>query len=166
MFFYEEVLREFQRKKVKYVIVGGIAFNLLGGMRQTLDLDILVDMEDENLLKIIRILRNKGYYVEQPVNPEDFANSRVRKDWIKNKHMKAFNFYKSGKSYEEVDIIIKSPINFKEASKNAKIVNVEELDLPVISIDNLIKMKQATGRIHDIDDIKNLQKFKRIQNEK
>ena len=42
MIIYEEILREFQKQKVKYVLVGGIAFNLLGGSRNTLDMDILV----------------------------------------------------------------------------------------------------------------------------
>ena len=53
MILYEEVLREFQRHKVKYVLVGGIAFNLLGGYRNTLDMDILVEMSDANIGKIV-----------------------------------------------------------------------------------------------------------------
>jgi len=32
MIFYEEILKEFQTYNVKYVIVGGIAVNLLGSM--------------------------------------------------------------------------------------------------------------------------------------
>ena len=55
MILYEEILREFQKQKVKYVLVGGIAFNLLGGERNTLDMDILVEMTDDNLGKIVRI---------------------------------------------------------------------------------------------------------------
>src|SRR3989338_519783 len=98
MILYEDILREFQRRSVRYVIVGGVAFNLLGGERNTLDLDILVEMTDSNLRKIVAILKKAGYHVKQPVNPMLIADKRTREDWIKNKHMKAFNFYKGEKT--------------------------------------------------------------------
>jgi len=85
MILYGEILREFQKQKVRYVLVGGIAFNLLGGYRNTLDMDILVEMSDENLLKIVNILKKAGYHVKQPVDPAKIADKKIRKDWIKNK---------------------------------------------------------------------------------
>ncbi len=33
MFIYEEILRDFQKQKVKYLLVGGIAVKLLGSLR-------------------------------------------------------------------------------------------------------------------------------------
>ena len=77
MIAYEEVLREFDRKKVKYILVGGIAFNLLGGFRGTSDMDLLVDMSDKNLEKIVKILKKQGYYVKQPVDPIKIANKKI-----------------------------------------------------------------------------------------
>lgn len=52
MIIYEDVLKAFQKEKVKYMLVGGIAANLFGLMRSTADLDILVEMIEENLKKI------------------------------------------------------------------------------------------------------------------
>ncbi len=165
MLFYESILWEFQKKKVKYVLVGGIAFNLLGGGRATLDMDILAEMSGENLLKIVKIMKSRGYFIKQPVNPEDIADDNIRRSWIKNKHMKAFNFYKGERRFEEVDIIIDTPVSFKEAIKNAKVIKVKNLNLPVISIDNLIKMKKATKRDKDKVDIKELLRIKEFKNE-
>ncbi len=156
MILYEEVLREFQRQKVKYVLVGGIAFNLLGGSRNTLDMDILVEMSDKNLLKAVNILKKAGYHVKQPVDPAKIANKRIREDWIKNKNMKAFNFYKGERTYEEVDIVIDSPVDFKEAIKDASEAKVGGLALKVISPKNFIKMKKISGRDKDLKDIKEL----------
>ena len=73
MIIYEEIFRAFQKEKVKYVLVGGIAVNLLGSMRSTADLDILVEMTDENLRKVVRILKKQGYGVKQPVDPMGIA---------------------------------------------------------------------------------------------
>ena len=162
MILYEEIFREFQRKKVKYVLVGGIAFNLLGGERATHDMDILVEMTDDNLAKIVSTLKNKGYCVKQPVDPMDIAVKDIRMGWIRGKNMKAFNFYKE-KDMKEVDIIIDSPVRFEDAKKDHVRVKIGSLALPVISIKKLIKMKKAAGRPVDQVDVASLKKIEKIK---
>ena len=156
MMLYEEILREFQAQKVKYVLVGGMAFNLLGGERNTLDMDILTEMTDDNLRKIVKILKKAGYHVKQPVDPMMIADKKIRKDWIENKNMKAFNFYKDEKSYEEVDIVIDSPVKFEDAIKNALNIKIRGLNITIISPEDFVKMKKASGRDKDLEDIENL----------
>lgn len=162
MIFYEEILSAFQKQKVKYVLVGGLAVNLLGSMRSTADMDILVEMSDDNIKKVVGILQQQGYKVKQPINPISLANKKTREAWIKGKHMKALNFYKDDE-LKEVDIIIESPVSFKKARRNVIWLRVDKLRLPVISIDNLIRMKQKTGRSIDKLDIEELRKIKRLR---
>ena len=163
MIFYEEIFREFQNKKVKYVVVGGIALNLLGGNRSSFDMDILVEMSDKNLKKVVSILKRKGYRVKQPIDPMDIAVKGIRMDWIRGKNMKAFNFYKE-KDMKEVDIIIDSPVRFEDAKKDYVRVKIGALTVPVVSIKGLIKMKKESDRSVDRLDIEMLsaiQKFKK-----
>jgi precorrin-4 methylase len=162
MIIYEEVLREFQRQKVKYVLVGGIAVNLLGSLRSTADMDILVEMSDENLAKIVRILKKGGYRVKQPVDPMGIADSKTRQDWIENKHMKTFNFYKEDQ-LKEVDIIIESPVTYEDAKKDVIRLKAGDIVIPVVSINNLVKMKKNTGRSIDRLDIEELRKIQRLR---
>jgi predicted nucleotidyltransferase len=162
MILYEEILREFQKQKVKYVLVGGLAVNLHGFMRSTADMDILVEMSDENLKKVVSILKKNGFRVKQPVDPMRIADAKTRQDWIRNKHMKAFNFYKEDE-LKEVDIIIESPVSFEEAKDGLNKVKIGRLTANVISIDNLIKMKQGTQRDIDTLDIKKLRKIKKLR---
>jgi len=162
MILYEEILRLFQEKEIKYVLVGGIAVNLLGSMRSTADMDILVEMSDDNLKKIVTILKNLGYHVKQPVDPIGIADQKTREDWIINKNMKAFNFYKEDE-LSEVDIIIESPVLYEEAKENIVNIKIDDLILPVISIDKLIKMKQVTGRTIDKLDIEELTRIKILE---
>jgi predicted nucleotidyltransferase len=164
MIIYEEILKEFQREKVKYVIVGGLAVNLLGSLRTTADMDILVEMSDENLKKIVKIFKKHGYTVRQPVDPMNIANEKIRKDWIQNKHMKAFNFYKDSE-LKEIDIIIESPVPFSRARQTALFIQCGRFKLPVISIDNLIKMKKKSNRPIDMADIQELMEIKKITKE-
>ena len=163
MILYEEILRGFQKQKVRYILVGGIAFNLLGGERNTLDMDVIVEMTDENLHKIVKILKKAGYHVKQPVDPIMIADKKTREDWIKNKNMKAFNFYKGEKSYEEVDIVIDAPVSYKDAIKNALKVKIKGLNLTIISPEDFIKMKRASGRDKDLKDIEDLKLARRAE---
>ncbi len=165
MLIYEDILRAFQRQKVKYVVVGGIAVNLLGSLRSTADIDILAEMTDVNLKKIVRILKSKGYYAKQPVDPMCLADEKIRQDWIDKKHMKAFNFYKKN-SLNELDIIIDSPVTYEKATKSCKYFKCAGIRIPVISVNNLIKMKSVSSRPLDKIDLEVLRMIKRMRNEK
>ncbi len=67
---------------------------MLGIERSTSDMDILVAMTGANLRKIVMILKDLGYKVRHPVDPMGIADPIIRRDWIVNKNMKAFNFYR------------------------------------------------------------------------
>jgi len=161
MILYQEVLLEFNKRKVKYIIVGGIAINLHGFLRATADMDILVDMTDENLRKIVNILKKQGYHVKQPIDPMGIANEKIRHDWIHGKNMKAFNFYKEDE-FKEVDIIIESPVSYKKANKSVWHVKIDDLKVPVISLEDLIEMKKQAGRDLDQRDIEQLRIIKKL----
>ena len=162
MIIYEEILREFQKQRIKYVLVGGMALNMLGSLRSTADMDILVEMSDQNLKKVIKILIKNGYKVKQPVDPMGMADQVTRRDWIQNKHMKAFNFYKD-RELKEVDIIIKTPVSYEEARKTALTIKCGRLTLPVISIEHLITMKRKSNRPVDKLDIQDLKRIKTLR---
>jgi hypothetical protein len=120
-------------------------------------------MTDANLAKVVAVLKKKRYRVKQPVDPMGIADKKTRNDWIKNKHMKVFNFYKGEKTYEEVDILIDSPVDFKEAIRDARDVDVSGLKLKVISPARLIKMKRASGRDKDLLDIAQIKAVWRLK---
>ena len=162
MIIYEEILREFQKQRIKYVLVGGMALNILGSMRSTADMDILVEMSDQNLKKVIKILIKNGYKVKQPVDLMGMADQVTRRDWIQNKHMKAFNFYKD-QELKEVDIIIETPVSYEEARKTALTIKCGRLTLPVISIEHLITMKRKSNRPVDKLDIQDLKRIKTLR---
>ncbi len=162
MILYEEVLREFQSHNIKYVLVGGLAVNLLGSLRSTADMAILVEMSSDNLRKIVDILLKLGYEAKQSVDPMKLADAKTRNEWITNKHMKTFNFHKVNE-LKEVDIIIESPVSFEKAQGNAIYFSIDDLSLPVISLDDLIEMKTNTGRTIDKQDIEELKKIRELR---
>lgn len=149
--FYEEIIGKFNNAGLKYAIVGGMAVNLHGHIRMTADLDIILEMEDNNIAKAIAILKESGFVCKIPVDPMGLADSNTRSDWIKNKNMKALNFYRGT---EEVDLVVDSPVKYEEARKI--IFAVKDTNYPAVSKEDLVKMKEVTGRYHDKEDIRKL----------
>ncbi|MDR4497173.1 MAG: nucleotidyltransferase family protein [Candidatus Scalindua sp.] len=158
--FYEEIIGKLNNAGVRYAIVGGVAVNLHGHIRMTADLDIIMELEDSNIARAVATLKESGFTCKIPVDPMGLADSQTRKDWIKNKNMKALNFYRG---IEEVDLVIDSPVTYENARK--KIFTVKDTNYPVVSKEDLIKMKEVTGRERDRDDIKKLKILIEIEND-
>jgi len=159
---YEDVFRELYKNKVRYIVVGGIAVNLYGVPRMTADLDLMVDLEKENVLKTVNILRSLGYVPKIPENPENLANREKREEW-KKKNMKAFTFWNTKKPYKQIDIFIENIIDFDKAYNRREKVKAEGFEIYLASIDDLIEMKRKSGRKQDLCDIEALRKVKDLR---
>ena len=55
-----------KKHDVKYVICGGLAVNLHGVPRMTADIDIILDMNQENLLRFEACTASLNYQVSVP----------------------------------------------------------------------------------------------------
>jgi hypothetical protein len=94
----------------------------------------------------------------------NFTIKEKRDDWIKKKNMKVFNLYNEKWAVREIDILIDSPVSYREATQQVKHMKTERVKIPVIGISDLIKMKEAGGRAQDLADIRYLKRL--LQNEK
>ncbi len=143
---YERIFREFDRQKIKYLVVGGLAVNLHGYDRITGDLDIILLMTDANVKRFVKVAEQFKLKPRVPVALKDFAVSLLRKSWIKEKNMKAFTLYNPQNNAEHVDIIIEHPIDFQKAYKKREQIKSGGMNISLISLADLIKMKEAAGR--------------------
>jgi len=166
---YLGIFREFNKKRIKYIVTGGIAINLHGIPRATYDIGLLLKMEADNLRKFLGLLKNwgftpldskhlTGFKPKVPVDIMDFSKRENRERWIKEKNMKAFNLYNDKWAISEIDILIDIPVDYNQASKSVVYKKSEDVIIPVISIDNLIKMKSESKRAQDLSDIEHLKK--------
>lgn len=160
---YIGIFKNLNEEGVRYIVVGGIAVNLYGIPRMTYDIDLLLDMEDDNLEKFLQLLKGWEFKPKVPVDVMDFAEKDKREDWIKKKNMKAFNLVNPEWAISEIDIVVDSPIDYKKGYQGIKHIMLHGVSIPVISIDDLIKMKQITERQQDKADIRYL---KELKNEK
>jgi len=166
--FYIEVFKKLDEKKVRYLIIGGVAVNLYGFPRMTLDLDLMIDLKDEfNVGRFIESINELNFKpVISGVNVNDFAVTSKRDLWKKEKNMEVFSFYNPAREIERVDVMIENYIDFDEAYAKRKEFEVEGILIMLASIDDIIKLKKISNRKRDIIDIEALEKIKEIENEK
>lgn len=164
--YYEDVFEELNRGGVKYLVVGGIALVLHGVVRLTVDLDLMVYLGERNLIKFINALESLGYKPKVPVKALDLVDPKNREKWKREKGMTVFSFYQPKKPFEIIDIFVDEPIDFNKSYRNRKVIRVKNISIPIVSIEDLKKLKSISAREQDIADIKALDELERIKNEK
>ncbi len=163
--YYFEILEALYKKKVKYLIVGGLAVNLYGVPRLTQDIDLIISTRKLNVVRINEVLKYLGYTPRLPVNPKDLTDSEKVKDWIENRNLKTFSFYHKEDNYKVIDILLVHPLHFEESFKNKTVKKVKDFEIYLASINDLIKTKGFSGRMQDASDIKMLKKVRKYLGE-
>ena len=163
--FYEAVFKEFNEKGIEYLVVGGIAANLHGVPRATADLDLAVAIKEENLKKIVSVMRDLGFQPRLPVEIEDFASLENLEMWHREKNMQVFTFWNPKTPYSEIDIFIHNPIDFNELNRSREMIDAGDLSIPIVSLDCLIELKTLSDREQDRSDIAALEKIRKLRRE-
>jgi predicted nucleotidyltransferase len=142
---FKDMIEIFLRKQVRFLLVGGVSINLYGYARTTKDLDLFVEASKENADKILTSLAEFGAPMDD-IFAEDFE--------------KEGTVFQIGVDPIRIDIITKiSGVEFQDAIKNRKILEIEGIKVPVISLSDLIKNKKASGRLQDLADVERLEKL-------
>jgi uncharacterized protein (DUF1330 family) len=154
----EAIFKALDRVGVRYLIAGGVAVNIHGYQRMTADLDLVVQLERDNIVKAMSALNSLGYRPIVPVTEIDFADADIRQGWVKSKNMKVLSFHADQSPETSVDIFVTEPFDFDKAYNAAVTAEINpELIVKVVSIPTLIKMKIEAGRPRDLDDVMHLE---------
>ena len=143
--FYEELFRQLNKKRIDYVVVGGVALVMHGIVRLTADLDLVLHLEEQNLRRFIDLMDELGYRPRIPVRSEALLDADQRKQWAEEKNMMVFSFYHPRQAISLVDIFIQEPMPFERIKAHAVDMKLGNLTVPVISVDDMIKMKGRSG---------------------
>jgi len=85
---YQTIFREFNKRGIDYLVVRGLAVNFHGVPRMTYDIDLMILLQSENILRLVSQLRRWGYKPKIPIDPRDLADEKKRNSWIRDKEMK------------------------------------------------------------------------------
>lgn len=164
--FYEEIFRNLNKKRIDYLVVGGVAFVLHGVVRLTADLDLMISLEEKNISGFVSLMNELGYRPRILVKAEELINAESRNSWLKEKNMKVFSFYHPRQPLGLIDVFIYEPVDYRKAKVNSVRMKIGNLSIPVASVSDLIAMKIISGRRQDLEDIKALKRIKEYEKKK
>ncbi len=135
----QDVFASFQSHEVKYLVMGGIASILYGVPRATFDLDILIKASSENAQLLLKALDNAGFGSAALTSPKEILAHEIT----------VF------RDYVRIDVQTSTPgITFEEAWPRRKTMDFQGQQLNVLSKDDLIASKLASGREVDLEDVR------------
>ncbi len=137
-----ELLRLFNDKKVKYLVVGGYAVIKYAQPRYTGDIDIWIEASEENGARVFQALRDFGAPIDT-LTSSDFALTGF--------------FFQMGVPPNRIDILMSlKGISFSDAWNRRVPTKVEGSEFFFISKADLKLAKKAVGRPKDIADLEAL----------
>jgi hypothetical protein len=141
---FKDLLSILEKRRVRYLVVGGYAVMKYTEPRFTKDLDLWISTDEENSKAVFSALKEFGAPLKG-LTPHYFAARGYS--------------YQMGNPPFRLDIMMSIPgVEFETAWEHREEVLLEGLAVPFISRADLIKAKDASGRPQDLLDAENLRK--------
>lgn len=156
-----ELLQSLTDAQVHYVLVGGLAVQLHGFLRATFDIDLVLAMNDENLVRFINVAKNYGLQPSIPVPIESLRNAEQIDQWHREKGMLAFSLREPQVGGRVIDVLVRPDVTFDKLEADAAEGELFGRQVLIASIEDLITMKRSANRPKDRLDIEALEKIKR-----
>lgn len=140
---YKDILQSLQNHDVEHILVGAYALAAHGYPRSTLDIDIWVNPTESNSLKLFQALSEFGAPLHE-INENTFSEKGI--------------VFQIGVAPCRIDFItqISGDIDFEPALARAGTAEMEGLLVRALSVEDLIRNKEAIGRPKDKEDAQRL----------
>ena len=143
---FAELLRLFNKHRVRYCVVGAFAVGFYAIPRYTKDLDVLVEPTEENGERICRALRDFGFG-SLKIGPRDFSRKG--------------SFIQLGYEPVRVDLITSIPgVTFEQVWRNRERGQYGRTRVFFIGRRELLKNKRVSRRKQDLADLEILRRVK------
>jgi hypothetical protein len=138
---FQDFIRAFNENDVEYLLVGGYSVILYGHARTTGDMDIWVNRTKKNYQKIEAAFKQFGL----PIFDMTESNFLNHPSW---------DVFRFGRVPVAIDIMIKvKGMDFNSCYLASTIHAIDDLNIRVISYQDLLSAKRASSRNKDIGDI-------------
>ena len=160
---YQKLFQALSEHQIKYLVAGGFAVNFHQIQRATMDLDLILHLEKNNLEKFSNLMSTLGFAPRIPADISSLSDHETRELWIHKKNMIVFSFYHEKNRMEVVDIFIQEPKPFIDLEARKMTVEAFGLSISVVGLDDLIEMKRLAGRERDLFDVSQLEKVRKLK---
>ena len=141
------------------MLVGGLAMNLHGVPRATMDVDIVLAFDSQNLKLFLALAGVLQLKPVAPVSLGGLLDPVQRKKWVEEKHMIAFALRPPDIQGPTIDVLIDPPLDIEKALMRVVWRDVQGVRIPLISVEDLIQLKEKSGRLQDRSDVEHLHRI-------
>ena len=146
-----DALEVLVKHRVRFVVIGGFAAQLLGSPLLTQDVDVCYARDDENLERMAAALKELGSRLRGA--PADVPFVLDAKTLRMGDH---FAFDTEAGALDILGHPSGARGGFEELEPAAEIFDLGKFTVKVVSIDDLIRMKRAAGRPKDLAAVEEL----------
>lgn len=141
---FKELLRSFNERGVRYLVVGAYAVMKYTEPRYTKDLDVWVEPSTENATRVVKALAEFGAPMEG-VTEEDFTNQDL--------------VFQIGIAPHRIDVLMGvKGLQFSQAWARRFETEFEDVQMFLVSKQDLLVSKEAAGRPQDLLDLELLRR--------
>jgi len=136
----------FNEAQVKFCLIGGLAVGILTRPRATEDIDLLVLIDESKKETIGKLIRN-NFEIIQDHNLMRFKEATIWRIVIKD----AFT---NDSGLVIIDLVFADNEIYEKAVQDIITIQIDEVDIPVVKPENLIRIKRLSNRPRDLLDIR------------
>jgi predicted nucleotidyltransferase len=157
---YARIITTLANAGVEFVICGGVACVFYGVPRNTHDIDLLVRLTDDNLVRFVSAVRSLQMQPRIPEPLEALRDPQKRSEWIERKKAVVYTLV-SSQNPLQIDVFLAYPISFEDAWRNARLAEIDGVQFRLSSVEDLIRAKQAVQPRRETDefDIRHLERM-------
>lgn len=139
---FKEFLQLLTAHNVHYLLVGGYAVGYYGYPRATIDMDIWIAIQPDNASRVVAALQEFGF-AQADLTEEIFLQEN--------------RIIRMGVPPLRLEILTTiSGVEFEACYENRVIAQVDNVEISLISLEDLKRNKKASGRYKDLNDLEHL----------
>lgn len=141
---FREFLRSLNEAGVEYLLIGGFAVGYHGYPRATSDLDVWIAIHPDNARRVVQALRAFGFGT--PALEESL--------FLREKLV-----FRMGVAPIRIEICTQiDGVSFRDCFSRRVTGDLDGVQVPIISLPDLLANKRASGRHKDLDDVEHLER--------
>jgi len=151
------LLKKLSQNKVDYVIIGGFACIAHGCTYVTQDIDICLDFNADNLLRLQKALAD--------LHPVHRMTPKKLKLHLTKENCKQFKNLYLDTDAGQLDCIsfVEGAGNFQQVKSKSVPIEINKIQVLVLNIDAIIESKKTLNREKDIQAIAQLEAIKKLK---
>ena len=145
---FASLLEELSQNNVKYILIGGLAVDICGFSRATIDADIIIEPSEENIARMLDCLSKFGNGSSKELSAKDFPIEEGCIRIVEEFPLDVFTLIKE-KTYSDL-------LHYMETFKTDN-----NIGIPYLNSEGLIYLKEDSLRPKDQLDVQELRKLKK-----